>query len=109
MRLCRKRPCSTTRVAWPSSSRAKGFALSFASDRPTSSTINVAITSIALVKEKSSPNNACWVASPMISRRTKSNVVRSASERRPATRNSSIRATYMAAARRMESMAHSYG
>src|SRR5690606_10680571 len=76
------------------------------SDRPTSMAISVTITTIELVREKSSPSNACCVASPMIISSTKSKVVSSARERRPAILNSTISARYIAAARNTESIGH---
>ncbi|MNR55153.1 hypothetical protein D3C85_1754740 [compost metagenome] len=69
-------------------------------------TINVTMTSIELVMEKSSTSSACCVASPMIINSTKSNVVNSARERRPAILNSTISARYIAAARNTESIGH---
>ncbi|MNW00410.1 hypothetical protein D3C71_1959000 [compost metagenome] len=54
--------------------------------------ISVTITISALVSEKSSPSNACCVASPMIINNTKSKVVSSASDRRPAILNNTSNA-----------------
>ncbi|MNC62228.1 hypothetical protein D3C81_1804730 [compost metagenome] len=79
------------------------------SERPTSMAINVTITRTEFVREKSSPSNACCVASPMIINNTKSNVVSSASERLPAILNSTINTRYIAKARNTESIYHLKG
>ncbi|MCY1310249.1 hypothetical protein D9M70_604230 [compost metagenome] len=97
-------PFSTIIVGSPSISLDNQPERCLSRESPTSMAISVTMTSIALVKEKSSPSSACWVASLIIINRTKSKVVSSANERRPAILNSTMSATYIAAARNTESI-----
>ncbi len=83
MRPSKMRPSSTMMVGPPSISRDTQSERSLSNENPTSMAISVTMTMNELVIEKSSPSNACWVASPIIINSTKSKVVISARERRP--------------------------